>query len=770
VADADAKFQVEADEDFFVKSVLGMVDAGEEELQRFGKNVQPSGFQRFVKGMVDAWDKLTGAMEDHTEQQATSLSLDKEAIKAAKEKLKLHRDLHAVKRANELDANGGPGTDAIGPYGGRRGGRGGGNLNWVPSSIATMTKAGSSLYFGGGSSESILSAGSGLAQAGLSAIGASPGWGQLLQVVTGIAMESLEKANLAREAGLRGFQTGGHEGARRATDMSFGRSFSYAEAGNMAHQFGRRAGTAPSALTAGMIGDMELAYGLGGATSNLIASGHRTGARGQNRHYQDETLVASAAASAFEQSLERGRIGEAFEELTRAIDGSTMAVVDVAATAGRQAWIGGMGAQFRGDTAAKRQIEGAMQSMAGGSTPFTKITSLMAGGLGSGAGFASASLAASRGLDNVGGISSEAMMHANFEPYRTSWANADGEGRAMLALIVSQLIGRSHAETYQLMQTYFDKGGPTALDGARKMEGFKKLRSRVPTKLASPRIDRATKERAFAGVGEVVDKALQDAWEFWAGDGVSRNDTDEMSMWRDVGGATAGQMAQYDALDVRARTTSESFMQQYDTGAKGGYGDVRKSKHTGKMYQHKGVDLFFPKGTKVYAPEDGVITRTGKFQTHGKTLENDGECVYLVGQYSGLEYRMFHLEPGSITVSKGQTVTEGTYLGMTKKKDWNRTKSHLHTETWKNGMPMDPQTMTDLERIIKPNTTAGASAGASSSSAGPVSSPGQVDAGGGVTVNVNVNAAHGIDVSQDVAVNKAEAAKAGAGQPHVSTP
>ena len=95
---------------------------------------------------------------------------------------------------------------------------------------------------------------------------------------------------------------------------------------------------------------------------------------------------------------------------------------------------------------------------------------------------------------------------------------------------------------------------------------------------------------------------------------------------------------------------------------------------------HQGVDFRAPRGTKVIATADGVVTFAGRSGDYGRMV--------VVDHGNGWETRYAHLH--RIKVEKGDRVRRGRELG-TVGHSGNAGGSHLHYEVRRRGVPIDPR-------------------------------------------------------------------------------
>lgn len=91
----------------------------------------------------------------------------------------------------------------------------------------------------------------------------------------------------------------------------------------------------------------------------------------------------------------------------------------------------------------------------------------------------------------------------------------------------------------------------------------------------------------------------------------------------------------------------------------------------GGRRRHRGIDIFAPRGTQIYAIADGVITYVGE-QPKG------GKCLWLSTE-DGLAFYYAHLDRWASGIYEGMEVSAGTVLGYVGNTGNARnTPSHLH--------------------------------------------------------------------------------------------
>ena len=105
----------------------------------------------------------------------------------------------------------------------------------------------------------------------------------------------------------------------------------------------------------------------------------------------------------------------------------------------------------------------------------------------------------------------------------------------------------------------------------------------------------------------------------------------------------------------------------------------RKDPFTGERAFHSGLDIVAPRGSRVTAPADGVVTKAGPETGYGN--------VIYVAHGNGISTRYGHLD--GFAVKAGQEVTRGDLLGYVG--DTGRSLgAHLHYEVLLNNTRVDP--------------------------------------------------------------------------------
>ena len=124
-----------------------------------------------------------------------------------------------------------------------------------------------------------------------------------------------------------------------------------------------------------------------------------------------------------------------------------------------------------------------------------------------------------------------------------------------------------------------------------------------------------------------------------------------------------------------ASTPAIMPVQGYPSGNFG----YRKDPFSGERDFHPGIDISAPRGNKVTATADGLVTFAGRKVGYGKLVKIEHKF--------GISTRYGHL--GSVTVKSGQKIRKGDiigYVGSTGR----ATGPHLHYEVRLNRQPLNP--------------------------------------------------------------------------------
>ena len=127
------------------------------------------------------------------------------------------------------------------------------------------------------------------------------------------------------------------------------------------------------------------------------------------------------------------------------------------------------------------------------------------------------------------------------------------------------------------------------------------------------------------------------------------------------------------------------------------YGYIRKYVYpNGKITYsaHKGHDIAAPKGVQVLASGDGLVVMAEERIITGKTV--------MIALLPGVYLKYQHMS--TVNVTEGDILKRGELIGEVGKTGF-ATGSHLHTELWVSGQPVDPslyfaQSLIDTNIII----------------------------------------------------------------------
>jgi len=112
---------------------------------------------------------------------------------------------------------------------------------------------------------------------------------------------------------------------------------------------------------------------------------------------------------------------------------------------------------------------------------------------------------------------------------------------------------------------------------------------------------------------------------------------------------------------------------------------------------HSGQDFPAPCGSNVHAAADGVVSMVN-YQFNPKKGTGWGEYVDITHS-DGTITKYSHLQKGSISVKKGQSVKNGQIFALSGATG-GVTGPHLDLEIIRNGNPIDPMTIVDLQEDL----------------------------------------------------------------------
>ena len=743
---SDGTIEFDADVESFIKQVNDMALKAE------------SRFAQTSRKLASTFDDMFGGKGAATAGTSPAARQTKELdaqVKASRELLKIERDRAAVARAGRFDRNrsqfgedvelnyngdlkreyrkdygraaisaGGQGIGAVGGLI-RSGGNAQGQLQFT-SQIATML---------------------------------APEIAPVMSAVSSLLISALDTKDRTVEAGLRAYQVGGLPAAamlldpnndtnRRRQTMGMDASQFSALQLQMAHGVGSFGG-----MQTAMMG--ETAFGIGGAMTGLMGSARRGGASSGSTA-DSQRLVGSAFGLAVSQGMERGRLGETFNMLSRAIDANTVAVTDISDTTNRLAFIGTMGAQYHGDTNAARAMNQNLGAV--GSTAFDTISGLRAAGFGKGKSYQEAALSVSKGVGTVGGVGYKSLDKEKFGQDVRNYARAKSDAeRGRIVQLSSFKTGIGLAETETILKSMANADGgvnaSSGLDQFLNLSNDKNLDTDSP--LMRVRQARVRGEQAQGGIADNYNSVL--------------------------GGVIGGKVADFFGLGSKApgQSVDGVFQNSAPSGANAG---MQKWESPGGRFgtqrngmTHQGEDLVFPPGTTVMSPCDGQVIFSNFFGTNGgKVNPGDGWALWIKdANLTNRVWKLYHLDPKTVTAKVKTFVRKGETLGKTlPKATWdNGVKTHLHVQTDISGSPVDPNSQEGFSGVVSPDlggtgvdpdASSGAGAG---TGAGAGDMSGSSGSGGGSTIKVIIvdKTQNGIDVKKETAKHAAQAGKSAPG-------
>lgn len=110
---------------------------------------------------------------------------------------------------------------------------------------------------------------------------------------------------------------------------------------------------------------------------------------------------------------------------------------------------------------------------------------------------------------------------------------------------------------------------------------------------------------------------------------------------------------------------------------------------------HQGVDIRAPRGSEIFALQQGTVTRASRYNAYGNCVE--------VTHPDGKMTRYAHMD--KILVQAGQKVDAGSLIGLVGKTG-RTTGYHLHFEVWIAKKTQDPkQYFTHLNQLVRSSNT-----------------------------------------------------------------
>ncbi|WP_258042813.1 M23 family metallopeptidase [Sphingomonas sp. NBWT7] len=134
--------------------------------------------------------------------------------------------------------------------------------------------------------------------------------------------------------------------------------------------------------------------------------------------------------------------------------------------------------------------------------------------------------------------------------------------------------------------------------------------------------------------------------------------------------------------DANGQVKRSGFMGMPVSGRVSSTFGMRRHPLLGFLRMHKGLDLAAPSGTPIYAPIDGRVAMAGRNRGYGNFIKLD--------HGSGVASGYGHLS--RFAVSSGQRVQRGQIIGYVGSTGLS-TGPHLHWEVWKNGVNVNPRSI-----------------------------------------------------------------------------
>lgn len=455
--EADATLRMDVDVPGFMKHVTDMLTKTTERFKAMGStisNVFTSAFSG--GGNRTSWQQTPAA------QYTREL---KDQTKWAGELLKIEKQRRDVQRAKRFDENRARyGEDAELDYEGnlkrkRRDYDEVERMRYRVGATANMINMAHRFSDSGGSDQGLIGLATGVGSM------LAPQWAAAIQAGGSFATSAFDKRDNFREQALRRYQVAGalgensdsNDGSMNLDLIRKGLGFTIAEYTDFfvkAAKGDGLQGDVEATMHRVMMGERFL--GIGSNMTNVLTAGGRSGSMQAG---DQQMFLGTALGLALQQGLSKGRIGEAFDQIARAIEGNTYAVTDVAGTASRFAFIASMGDRYRGDTAAAQDVDRSMKGWLSSQDPYQQMSSLRAAGFGSGKSYAEALEATQMGLDVEGGVDSRnlnmKMLGRFVKPYMNAKTEAE---KARVVMIASKLTGMPMPRVRDMLERIATKG------------------------------------------------------------------------------------------------------------------------------------------------------------------------------------------------------------------------------------------------------------------------------------------------------------------------
>lgn len=657
MSDKDGTIEFDVDEASYLKQINAMVSKTIDRFAQVG---------RAVAGVFSGGGTSVGSFNQSPAARTTK-ELEAQ-VKSSKELLKIERDKYTVQRAARFDAarrtyGEGAELDTQGRLRESMREKQRAQTRRYIGTTGSMINAGWNAATSGGSLQGGVQLGAAIASA------LAPELAPIIAAASNVITQAANRRDRFRENALTRFQTGGAAGvdfdedtdvqAMHAKRIALG--YDISSFSTLYNQANRKGALGGQYATSDMSNFMQsqVGLGIGSNVMNATGSAYRSGSATQGERGSDK-VIGNAVGIALSEGLSRGRIGEAFDKLAAAMDDNSEAVADMSATADRLAFVGSLGPQFKGNSSASQSMDQSLKSLLQGGTPYNQMSSLVAGGFGSGASYQTAWMKGQLGLDKEGGIKTENELQASFGGWIGPYAKGNADQKNMILLQLSQLTSMSGGKLKALMDKLASKGYGH-VDAAAGKSTYDRMKN-VPKNALEPRAQKAAGDDQGMGVGDMT-----------------------QGIYGPVGQS---------ASSSQTNATSQAFTDKYVSKGTGSYGASRNGT------AHPGVDLNFPPGSVIYSPCTGTVlfakTGSGNEVGMGLGIKEDS---------TGLVYKIFHLVPSTVTVKSGSSVTKGQRLGMSSKTAFSKNvPSHVHLGIEQDGKPVDPAGATDMDSLINPDT------------------------------------------------------------------
>jgi murein DD-endopeptidase MepM/ murein hydrolase activator NlpD len=431
--------------------------------------------------------------------------------------------------------------------------------------------------------------------------------------------------------------------------------------------------------------ELQGKMGLGSEAISSISALERAGVKADE---QNLDVVGMALGLAMAQGLERGRFGEAFEQLTKAAGSISKGQADLSQIVLRQAFISELGPEMAGSTAARASMDATMQGLAGAQGGYAGYFSLMAAGF-DGTNYYTAKMKGARGLGVDGGITVENLVATIGKTGITTkekYLKGSEEYRNQVAWELGDML---HADPVNIKRM-LDGWAGGAMDRAKAHDFAKEGKTRLKDeKLPGRDFDdqvaksKVEQEGIFGGFGGGMD--TRPTLEGLYGDGILGPGTNigGVGMMKGATGTAADEAREmYSPASAAGAARHGPFESKADLAAAygGGSADLsystthrrKKQKKDGKYVDGDGLgeihakqDIYVAPGTWIYSPcsgKVGWVSQSMDSAAYGMTVEI--QEIKADGK-EGVLYRLTHLDADSVQVQSHQKIKKGDPIGRT---------------------------------------------------------------------------------------------------------